>query len=481
MAAESLEREIRDLRALLFSERDPEGRGFAPLADALRQAGDLGQALELVREGVKRLPDFATGHVVSGWVHRARGDEQEAERAFRRVLELDGENVSALRGLGFLLADRGADGEALDVFRHLDELAPGDLEVRARLLELGEREDVPIPDVDAAGQGRPIVAVASLAPEGAERPVAPIAALAPSTGSAGVGAPGASEAAGAAGDGGAPPRPEVEVGALAPDDDAPEEPDVVDVGEPERAGERPEVEIAALAPDPPGAGAVAEFATPAEEAEPGKVDPSRAGTPEAAAGSGEVVPLPTPSPPDAAGPGLDPEPPGPWTRTMAELYVRQGFPDRAVRIYRRLAERFPEDGELRDRLAELEAGGAAGAPPPAAEAVTADARPRRAGGGTAAATEEERDADLEDLARHMAAGPLQAEPPEGPFAWGGADDPEEEEEEADVVRGAPVSEYFRALLAWSPSGADSLEAPGEGGGPDPADGTGERPPPTEGP
>jgi tetratricopeptide (TPR) repeat protein len=134
--AQSVEKEIQELRSLFWSDRDPDGRAFAALADAHRKAGDFDQALELLTDGLARHPDFATGHVVAGWLHRARGDDVQAESAFRRVMALDPENISALRGLGFLLADRSRAGEALGVFRRLGELEPRDMEVRARIVEL---------------------------------------------------------------------------------------------------------------------------------------------------------------------------------------------------------------------------------------------------------------------------------------------------------------------------------------------------------
>ena len=41
------------------------------------------------------------------------------------------------------------------------------------------------------------------------------------------------------------------------------------------------------------------------------------------------------------------------TETMAELYLQQGFPDRALAIYRELAGRDPENSSLQERIAEL--------------------------------------------------------------------------------------------------------------------------------
>ncbi len=53
-------------------------------------------------------------------------------------------------------------------------------------------------------------------------------------------------------------------------------------------------------------------------------------------------------------------PPPFWSSTLAELYLRQGFLDRAVEVYRRVVAAEPSNQRARQRLAEIE-GGAAGA------------------------------------------------------------------------------------------------------------------------
>jgi hypothetical protein len=64
--------------------------------------------------------------------------------------------------------------------------------------------------------------------------------------------------------------------------------------------------------------------------------------------------------------------------TLAELYYKQGFPDKAVEVYRQLVEREPDNDRLRRRLAELQDAGPAPAsaaedavPVPAAVAAPA--------------------------------------------------------------------------------------------------------------
>jgi tetratricopeptide (TPR) repeat protein len=360
----SIEREIRDLRAVLFSDRDPDGRGFAPLADALRRAGDLAQALDVVQEGVGRLPDFATGHVVAGWVYRARDQGEEAERSFRRVLDLDDENISALKGLGLLLAERGDEEEALAHFRALDDLDPGDPEVRARLVELGGQDPRRSGSESGVKPSDRIVGIEELAPDSGESElVVDIADLAPDASSdAEIASPDVS-------------GPVVGIGDLAPDSRASDA--VVDIEDLAPEGyERPSPAAPEVAPMPEGP---PPFTRP-------------------------PMPEPTGRASGADDDGVEDE--GPWTRTMAELYVRQGHPDRAIRIYRRLAGNDPDDASIATRLAELDTD---------PETVDiADARP-----GPIGVRDLEPEPEMEGKA----------------------------EEGADPT----VSEYLTTLLAWRPS------------------------------
>jgi tetratricopeptide (TPR) repeat protein len=142
---DSVEEEIRELRTLFWSERDPEGRAFAPLADAYRRQGDLGQALELLEDGLGRHSSFAPGHIVAAWVRRDRGEAEEADREFGLALALDEENAEALRGLGELAAGRGDHESAAAHYQKLIELEPGDLEIVARLREIEQAARSPVP------------------------------------------------------------------------------------------------------------------------------------------------------------------------------------------------------------------------------------------------------------------------------------------------------------------------------------------------
>jgi len=120
---EALQQEIRTLRSLLDSPRDPGGRAFAPLADAYSRSGRIPEALRLVNEGLAKHPDFATGHAVAARIYVEQGLGAEGALAARRALELDAENVLALRSLLRAL-DESGDAEAGDVRQRLVTLEP---------------------------------------------------------------------------------------------------------------------------------------------------------------------------------------------------------------------------------------------------------------------------------------------------------------------------------------------------------------------
>ena len=156
---EPLNQQIDRLQEILFSERDPDGRAFVSLADAHRRGGDLDRALEVLQEGLGTHPDSASGHVVAGWLHTDRGDDDSAIQAFERVLELDDENGAALRSLAGLVDAR----QGLSYAQRLVELEPDDAQAIATLEDL----EAALAAEDATPEAVPVEA---LAPDEAEAP-----------------------------------------------------------------------------------------------------------------------------------------------------------------------------------------------------------------------------------------------------------------------------------------------------------------------
>jgi len=126
--AESHREEIAKLEALYAS--NPGGRVFVHLAEAYRKAGEHERARTIVSEGLARHADSASGYVVLGRVLADMQNAAEAEIAFRRVLELDGGNLVALRWLGDLARLGGRSEEAAGYYREVLARNPNNEEVR---------------------------------------------------------------------------------------------------------------------------------------------------------------------------------------------------------------------------------------------------------------------------------------------------------------------------------------------------------------
>jgi len=110
---QTIEEEVRNLRALYWSDRDPEGRAFATLADALIRAGALADAETLLLQETARLPDFSTGHVVLARLAVAQRDEARLQEALAGVRACDPENeVVALAAKASPSASRQAPSAA---------------------------------------------------------------------------------------------------------------------------------------------------------------------------------------------------------------------------------------------------------------------------------------------------------------------------------------------------------------------------------
>lgn len=118
----------------------PDSYVFAPLADACRKAGMIEEAIEICEKGVSANPTYASGYVVRGKCYYDLGNADQAEASFEKVLELDPNNLVALKFMGLILAERGLSKEARGRFEHILALDPGDHEISTRLAELPEAD-----------------------------------------------------------------------------------------------------------------------------------------------------------------------------------------------------------------------------------------------------------------------------------------------------------------------------------------------------
>ena len=86
---------------------NPKGRNFAPLADAYRKAGLVDNAITLCQTGLQLHPDYVSAYIVYARCLVDKKDDPAAEGVFKQVLDLDRENIIALRGLAELAERTG--------------------------------------------------------------------------------------------------------------------------------------------------------------------------------------------------------------------------------------------------------------------------------------------------------------------------------------------------------------------------------------
>jgi len=125
---------------------------FAALADSYRKAGDLELALEVIRGGLEKRPNYASGHIVLGRCLVDQGQYNEAAGAFEQVLELDAENIIALKSLGDIAEKQGDLAGAKDWLAKLLDIDPMNEEAREGIERIGEAERAAPPESEPTAE-----------------------------------------------------------------------------------------------------------------------------------------------------------------------------------------------------------------------------------------------------------------------------------------------------------------------------------------
>ncbi len=116
-------------------EENPR-RYFAPLANELRKAGSLSEAIALCREFLPKQPEHMSGYIVFGQALYESGDLSEARTVFQQALALDPENLKALRHLGDIAKWEGDIVGARRWYERVLEADPRNDDIAAQLATL---------------------------------------------------------------------------------------------------------------------------------------------------------------------------------------------------------------------------------------------------------------------------------------------------------------------------------------------------------
>jgi tetratricopeptide (TPR) repeat protein len=116
----------------------PQGLAFAQLADAYRRAREFGKAEGLILHGLKNHPNYISGYNVLGRVYIDSERYSDAHEQFSKVLELDPQNMIAMKALGDLAVRGGRLEDARSWFERILQVDPRNEEVQEELQKLVE-------------------------------------------------------------------------------------------------------------------------------------------------------------------------------------------------------------------------------------------------------------------------------------------------------------------------------------------------------
>jgi tetratricopeptide (TPR) repeat protein len=144
MAQPASNPKIEELRFRL--KTDPRSRLFFPLAEELRKVDQLGEAEQVLRTGLAQHPTYLSAWVSLGRVLHEEKKHQDAVEALTRALQLDAGNVVAARLLADTYLELGERLEAIKKYKLVRALLPADdEELEALISRLDKEINAPAP------------------------------------------------------------------------------------------------------------------------------------------------------------------------------------------------------------------------------------------------------------------------------------------------------------------------------------------------
>lgn len=111
-------------------------RYFAPYANELRKTGDFAQAVSICRSHLAVQPGHVSGHIVLAQALNESGAIEEARAEFEVALELDPENLIALRAMGDMARAGGDAAVAREWYQRVLDADPRNEEIARTLRDM---------------------------------------------------------------------------------------------------------------------------------------------------------------------------------------------------------------------------------------------------------------------------------------------------------------------------------------------------------
>jgi len=133
-------------------QQDPSSIAFAQLAEEYRRAGQLQDAVDTARGGLKIHPAYHSARVTLGRALLELGKFEDAQRELEQVLQSAPENLAAIKGLAEAHHRQGSLVQALKQYRTALAIARHDPDLEQTVGELARKVEVETPPASVSAQ-----------------------------------------------------------------------------------------------------------------------------------------------------------------------------------------------------------------------------------------------------------------------------------------------------------------------------------------
>jgi len=118
-------------------QKDPNSREFLTLAELYRKLGVAEEATNILKEGLKKHPDYVDARLAVARIFLTQGQVEDATREFEEVIRQDARNFVAYKLLGEIAMQKQAHEKAAERFGAAYTLKPDDQECKVMLDYIG--------------------------------------------------------------------------------------------------------------------------------------------------------------------------------------------------------------------------------------------------------------------------------------------------------------------------------------------------------
>lgn len=122
--------------------KDPKSKLFVPLAEEYKKVGDMEMAIHVLLEGLKNNPEYVTARSSLGKLLLAKGDLAGARKEFEEVVKTTPDNFMAQKKLGDVLIHQNSPLDALSHYKIALSLNPSDGELASLISDVEAGRDV---------------------------------------------------------------------------------------------------------------------------------------------------------------------------------------------------------------------------------------------------------------------------------------------------------------------------------------------------